>query len=143
MATYTTYGSNVANDWYYISGFNNDAAMAFRAAKFLNENESRWQPEPKPAPQLDAATPVGMWKAQPWRSYDISSEAYRVYTYPNGDKLEVADAVTLLLKKHPDGDRHRLILRDKQTGKEEGIYVKPGWLAIRWQGRNGDHGITF
>jgi hypothetical protein len=48
----------------------------------------------------------------------------------------------MILDKRPDGDRHRLIIRDTNGG-EVGMYVKPGWLGIRWQTADRKHGITF
>lgn len=74
-------------------------------------------------------------------SFDISNEAWREYDYGNGKVLRVIGAKTMLLDKKPTGDRHRLIIRNGDT--EEGMYVAPGWLAIRWQTPDGKHGITF
>lgn len=78
---------------------------------------------------------------QKWPEYDISNEAWREYVYADGGVLRVNRAVTLLLEKNPAGDRHRLIIRE--NGGEVGMYVKPGWLAIRWQTPDCKHGITF
>lgn len=72
--------------------------------------------------------------------FDISNEAWREYIYPDATLL-VEGATTLILEKHPDGDRHRLILKDENG--ESGMYVKPGWLGIRWQTPDKKHGITF
>jgi hypothetical protein len=74
-------------------------------------------------------------------SYDISSEAWREYIYPNNKVLRVEGAVTLILDKRPDGDRHRLVVKDNDA--HVGMYVTPGWLAIRWQTSDGKHGINF
>jgi len=74
--------------------------------------------------------------------FDISNELWRRYEYANGDVLEVTDAVGLMVQKNPTGDHHRLIIK-RDGEQEEGMYVKPGWLAIRWTGKDGTHGITF
>ena len=39
-------------------------------------------------------------------SFDIKNEAWREYIYPNGNVLRVVGAVTMILDKRPDGDRH-------------------------------------
>jgi hypothetical protein len=74
---------------------------------------------------------------------DISNEAYREYIYPNGDVLRVEGAIVLILEKKPGiaQDRHRLIIKTKDG--EQGMYVVPGWLAIRWSTPDGKHGITW
>lgn len=73
--------------------------------------------------------------------HDISNEAWREYVYAGNMKMRVDGAVRLFVEKKPGGDRHRLIV--KEYGKEVGMYVTPGWLAIRWQTPDGKHGITF
>jgi hypothetical protein len=74
--------------------------------------------------------------------FDISKEAWREYVYPGGKVLRVEGAVRLFVDKRPDGDRHRLIV-SKGVAGEVGMYVTPGWLAIRWQTPDKQHGITF
>lgn len=74
--------------------------------------------------------------------FDISNEAWREYVYPGVQNvLRVVGAKTLILDKRIDGDRHRLIV--EEDGRQVGMYVTPGWLAIRWQTPDGQHGITF
>lgn len=74
--------------------------------------------------------------------FDISNEAWREYVYPDGSKLHVTGAITLILDKHPSGnDRHRLILEDDDG--QVGMYIKPGWLGIAWQAHDKTHGINF
>jgi len=75
--------------------------------------------------------------------FDISNEAWREYIYPNGDTLRVTGAITLVLEKREgiNQDRHRLIIKTDKGF--DGMYVTPGWLAVRWSTPNNDHGITF
>lgn len=74
----------------------------------------------------------------------IDNEAWREYIYPNGDVLRVVGAIRLFVDKKDDGnDGHRLIVKDVGRPGEIGMYIKRGWLGIRWQGRDGGHGITF
>jgi hypothetical protein len=80
-------------------------------------------------------------KVEDMSKFDISNEAWREYMYPDGSVLRVVGAVTMLLDKRNDGDRHRLIV--KENDKEVGMYIKHGWLAIRWQTPDGKHGIEF
>ena len=75
-------------------------------------------------------------------TFNISNEAWREYDYGNGKRLRVTGAKTLILDKRADGDRHRLIVADA-SNKDIGMYITPGWLAIRWQTPDGKHGITF
>lgn len=79
-----------------------------------------------------------------WVEANISNEANRTYMYPGGSTVYVSQPVTLYIEKKPDGDRHRIISVDPANpDKRIGWYVKPGWLAIRWQDAAGGHGITF
>jgi len=73
--------------------------------------------------------------------YDISNEEYRVYHYPDGETLRVEGAVTLILEKRADGDRHRLIVQTPV--RKEGWYIRPGWTAISWSGKDGSPAIEF
>lgn len=75
-------------------------------------------------------------------SYNISNEAWREYIYADDVTLMVEGAHTLFVDKREDGDRHRLIVAQPE-GKEMGMYITPGWLAICWQTADGKHGITF
>lgn len=74
--------------------------------------------------------------------YDISNEAWREYVYGDGSKIRFDSPSTLIVEKKDGGDRHRLILRDGPSA-EVGVYVTPGWKAIRWQTPDGAHGIVF
>lgn len=75
--------------------------------------------------------------------FDISNEAWRDYVYGDGRRLHVEGARTLILEKRPDGDRHRLIIKEKDSDREVGMYVAPGWVAVMWQTPDGKHGMTF
>jgi hypothetical protein len=73
--------------------------------------------------------------------FDISNEAWREYDYGDGRVVRVNNPVTMILDARPDGHRHRVIARDGD--KEVGMYIAPGWVAIRWQTPDGKHGIEF
>lgn len=92
---------------------------------------------------MDDATKEAEAKLATQKSYDISNEAWREYDYGDGRFAKFEGAKTLINDKQPDGrDRHRLIVV-QPDGKEIGVYVAPGWVAIRWQTPDGKHGITF
>ena len=57
--------------------------------------------------------------------------------------MHVEGAVQLILEKREGfaQDRHRLIIKTKDG--REGMYVTPGWLAIKWQTSDKQHGITW
>ena len=74
---------------------------------------------------------------------NISNEAWREYVYPDGAVLRVVGAIKLTLEKRAGvaQDRHRLIIRTADG--QIGMYVQPGWLAVRWQTSDKRHGISW
>jgi hypothetical protein len=60
---------------------------------------------------------------------DISSELFRVYAYPDGQRFRINAPVSLYVL---DSGSHRVV-------DEEGITHRPtpGWLAISWKPRPG------
>lgn len=76
-------------------------------------------------------------------TFDISTEAWREYVYPNGATVRVEGAKTMLLEKRGGvgQDRHRLIV--VTADGDVGMYIAPGWLAIRWQTADKKSGIVF
>lgn len=70
--------------------------------------------------------PADLEKIKP---LDISSEAFRVYTYPNGAKLRIDAPESLFVLA---GDSHRIIDADGITHRPT-----PGFLSIAWKPRPG------
>lgn len=60
---------------------------------------------------------------------DISSETYRIYTYPNGSKLRIDAPENLYILAN---DSHRVIDMDGVTHRPT-----PGFLSISWKPRPG------
>lgn len=62
-------------------------------------------------------------------SLDISSEQYREYTYPNGDKFKIDGPTGLHIT---DTGSHRVIDRFGVTHRPE-----KGYIGISWKAREG------
>lgn len=78
--------------------------------------------------------------------HDVSNEAWREYLYPGDQVVRVLKPHKLNVTKKDGGDRHRIIACDPMYlagTREVGMYITPGWLAIRWQDHEGKHGVTF
>lgn len=70
---------------------------------------------------------------------DISSEAYREYIYAGGDTLRIELPTEInIATSSMGGHSHRI-----KTAAGEGIYVAPGWIAIKWQPKEGATIFTF
>jgi hypothetical protein len=64
---------------------------------------------------------------------DISSEQYRIYTYPNGDTFRIEEPAELHVLTDDKGVSHRVIDKAGVTHRPE-----RGWLGISWQPRPGE-----
>lgn len=60
---------------------------------------------------------------------DISSEAFRIYAYANGQRFRINAPVSLYVL---DGGSHRVIDEEGMTHRPT-----PGWLAISWKPKPG------
>jgi len=69
---------------------------------------------------------------------DVSSEAYRTYTFPGGELVTVIEPQTLWVKKGPAGDSHRIALANGN-----GVYVRAGWLKIEWANKPGSPPVAW
>jgi hypothetical protein len=63
---------------------------------------------------------------------DISSEEYRIYTYPNGDMCRIDDPAELYVLADESGDSHRVVDRAGMTHRPN-----RGWIMISWMPRAG------
>lgn len=79
------------------------------------------------SPEWQALAAAG-WK-------DISNESYREYIYPSGKTLRINEPCRVLITPSSDGPglAHRVA-----TADEEAYYVKPGWIAIKWEVARGE-----
>jgi hypothetical protein len=62
----------------------------------------------------------------------IDNEKYRTYHFAIGD-YTIIEPVKLNVKRKPEGDSHRVL-----DAKNIAHYVPAGWLAITWEGKNGE-----
>lgn len=63
---------------------------------------------------------------------DISSEMYREYVYPSGYVLRIDNPLKVKISQSSlGGHAHRV------TTATTGYYVASGWVAIRWEARDG------
>lgn len=60
---------------------------------------------------------------------DISSEEFRIYTYPNGDTFRIDEPATLWVL---DGGSHRVSDKSGMTHRPE-----RGWTGISWKPADG------
>lgn len=63
---------------------------------------------------------------------DISSEAFRVYTYGNGSTFHITEPAELYVMTDEKGTTHRVIDKAGVTHRPE-----RGWVGISWQPRDG------
>jgi hypothetical protein len=63
---------------------------------------------------------------------DITSEAQRTYTYPNGDKFVIDEPAELHVIDDDRGTTHRVIDKAGVTHRPE-----RGWVGISWKPREG------
>ncbi len=68
-------------------------------------------------------------KLNDWMSID--GEAYREYVYPDGI-YRIEQPLKVNIKRSERGDSHRVV-----SAGPVSHYVRPGWLAIRWEGKDG------
>ena len=57
---------------------------------------------------------------------DISSEEYREYTFPNGEKVKIESPKKLNVS---DSGGHRVV-----DGEGKGHYIPNGWIHLEWLG---------
>lgn len=70
---------------------------------------------------------------------DISTEAYRVYHYPDGSSFRIDNPRYVAINSSSmGGHAHRVI-----NGKEHSFYVRPGWNAIEWSVFKDEPHFTF
>ena len=70
---------------------------------------------------------------------DISSEEWREYIYADGVTLRVVAPTKINISPSSlGGHSHRI---QQESGR--GIYVAPGWIAIRWEPKPGQPIFTF
>jgi hypothetical protein len=62
----------------------------------------------------------------------ITSEAYRVYHYPNGAEFKIEAPRDLYILKDDKGVSHRILAEDGRTYRPE-----RGWIGISWQPKPG------
>lgn len=67
--------------------------------------------------------------AADYTKYDVSSEQYRFYTYPNGDVFRITGPVDLYITKNGS---HRVVDVDGVTHRPE-----RGYVGISWKQSNG------
>jgi len=69
---------------------------------------------------------------------DISTEAWREYTYPDGDVIHVPEPTAMVIKRHPEydlpgsWDSHRI-----KTAHGISYYIPQGWICLRWAPKDG------
>ena len=63
---------------------------------------------------------------------DISSEEYRIYTYPNGSEYRINSPLALHIIQDEKGATHRVTDNFGMTHRPE-----RGWVAIAWKPRDG------
>jgi hypothetical protein len=70
---------------------------------------------------------------------DLSSEEYREYIYEGGEtfRIELPTAINIAASSM-GGHSHRI-----KTAAGEGIYVAPGWIAIKWKPKAGAAIFSF
>lgn len=74
------------------------------------------------------------------REIDISSEEYRVYTYPSGARYRINAPVKLVVIYDDSGainPSHRVVDADGVTHRPE-----RGWLCVSWSSREGEPGYV-
>ena len=64
-----------------------------------------------------------------WIKIDTELEKSRTYHYPDGQEFTVHNVEWLYVSSSRRGDSHRLRTVDNQC-----YYVRPGWIAIKWDG---------
>lgn len=68
------------------------------------------------------------------KEIDISSEEFRVYTYPNGDTFRIDNPATLyVLIDEKGGVTHRVVDTEGVTHRPERGYVGISWTAKEGQ----------
>lgn len=64
---------------------------------------------------------------------DISSEEWRLYTYPSGAQVRIDDPVAIyVIKDERGGVTHRVVDKDGVTHRPE-----RGWIMISWKPKPG------
>jgi hypothetical protein len=64
---------------------------------------------------------------------DISSEEWRIYTYPNGSEAHIENPVCLyVIKDDRGGVTHRVVDKDGVSHRPE-----RGWVKISWKPKPG------
>ena len=68
---------------------------------------------------------------------DISNEAFRTYTFPNGE-VTITNPIKLNVKRKPEGDSHRII-----DAESVSHYIPAGWIHLSWKGKTGEPEYSF
>lgn len=66
----------------------------------------------------------------PW--HDVSHQEWRSYSYPNGSRLHVVDAVAVQIMLRADGGEQHW-LRIVGADGESTMFVTAGWLCCQWK----------
>jgi hypothetical protein len=80
--------------------------------------------------QVASVCPLEMERSSMTNAIDISSEAFRIYTYANGSTFQVAEPSELHVISDDKGTSHRVIDKSGLTHRPE-----RGWVGISWQPR--------
>ena len=62
---------------------------------------------------------------------DCTNEAYREYVYRDGSIYRIDAPQRVAVKAGQKGDSHRVVAETMDH------YIAPGWIAIRWTGKDG------
>lgn len=63
---------------------------------------------------------------------ETTGELWREYIYPDGGVYRIEFPIRVAIKRNPEGDSHRVV-----DGANMSHYVRAGWMAIRWVGKDG------
>lgn len=77
---------------------------------------------------------IGQWM-------DTRNEDHRIYVFPSSE-YRIDRPQRVLVKRKPEGDSHRVISHD-ENGKPISHYVAAGWVAIRWEGLDGQEAFDW
>lgn len=72
---------------------------------------------------------------------DVSTEEYRVYTFPEGHQIRVDLPSRLWVKVSSTpgvGHSHRIALENGN-----GVYIPAGWLKIEWKNKPGQPPVAW
>ena len=78
---------------------------------------------------------------EPLKFVDISSEEWREYTFPGGQKIRITAPLYLHVTKKPGGDSHRIVSRQYHESlhkfENRSHYIPAGWIHLEWQSKPG------